>query len=155
MASTTPAWRGICGFFIPIQHGRIQSSAEGNIIPSVVDRDAHHTSDGCCTCDRAFSEPRGTLLANKLPEGANRVAAACQRWGVCDAGTADICAVDLAAGAPLSAGRGVAGWNHHRQVVREETCQACSWMKRTKLRASALVRPWRSRWAVGFLLWVD
>lgn len=52
----------------------------------------------CTTCDREFSEREGTLMArSKLSEDTVERLLKCQRWGVCDAGTADICAVDLKA----------------------------------------------------------
>ena len=39
---------------------------------------------------------RGTLMeATKLPEETVERLLKCQRWGVCDAGTADICGVDI------------------------------------------------------------
>jgi hypothetical protein len=50
----------------------------------------------CIACDREFSEREGTLMArSKLPEETVIRLLQCQRWGVCDEGTADICSVDL------------------------------------------------------------
>jgi hypothetical protein len=50
----------------------------------------------CMACGREFSEREGTLMARStLPEDTVIRLVQCQRWGVCDAGTADICAVDL------------------------------------------------------------
>ena len=50
----------------------------------------------CIACDREFSEREGTLMARrKLPAETVIQLVPCQRWGVCDAGTADICAVDV------------------------------------------------------------
>src|SRR5437762_382556 len=50
----------------------------------------------CTACDREFSAREGTLMArSKLPEATVIQLLKCQRWGVCDEGTADICAVDL------------------------------------------------------------
>jgi hypothetical protein len=50
----------------------------------------------CTACGREFSEREGTLLArSKLLEDTVVRLLKCQRWGVCDEGTADICAVDL------------------------------------------------------------
>jgi hypothetical protein len=50
----------------------------------------------CTVCAREFSEREGTLMArSKLPETTMAQLLKCQRWGVCDAGTADICNVDL------------------------------------------------------------
>jgi transposase-like protein len=50
----------------------------------------------CSACDREFSEREGTLMArSKRSEDAVEQRLKCQRWGVCDEGTAAICAVDL------------------------------------------------------------
>jgi hypothetical protein len=50
----------------------------------------------CTLCHREFSEQEGTLMArSKLPEATVIQMLKCQRCGVCDAGTADMCAVDL------------------------------------------------------------
>ena len=50
----------------------------------------------CTICGCEFSEREGTLTArSKLPEATGAQRLKCQRWGVCDEGTADICAVDL------------------------------------------------------------
>ena len=50
----------------------------------------------CATCGREFSEREGTLMSHgKLPEETVRQLLKCQRWGVCDEGTADICEVDI------------------------------------------------------------
>jgi hypothetical protein len=50
----------------------------------------------CTACDRACSEREDTLMArSKLPEDTSIRLVQCQRWGVCDAGTADIWAAAL------------------------------------------------------------
>ena len=50
----------------------------------------------CTTCGREFSEREGTLMArSKLPEATVVQLLKCQRWGVCDEGTADISDVDI------------------------------------------------------------
>jgi len=47
-------------------------------------------------CDREVSEREGTLMAwSKLPAATVTPLLQCQRWGVCDAGPADIWAGDL------------------------------------------------------------
>jgi hypothetical protein len=50
----------------------------------------------CTECGQEFSERRGTLMEsrNKPAETVERLLQ-CQRWGVCDAGTADLCGVDI------------------------------------------------------------
>jgi hypothetical protein len=50
----------------------------------------------CTLCHREFAEREGTLMArSKLPEATVGQRLKCQRWGVCDEGTAHICDVDL------------------------------------------------------------
>jgi hypothetical protein len=50
----------------------------------------------CPVCTQEFSERAGTLMArSKLPEETGERLLQCQRWGVCDEGTAAICAVAL------------------------------------------------------------
>lgn len=50
----------------------------------------------CKTCEREFSQREGTVMAwGKLPEEKVIRLTKCQRWGVCDEGTADICEVDI------------------------------------------------------------
>ena len=50
----------------------------------------------CATCECEFSEREGTLMArSKLPETTVRQLLKCQRWGVCDEGTSEICEVDI------------------------------------------------------------
>jgi hypothetical protein len=50
----------------------------------------------CTECGQEFSERRGTLMeGSKRPEETVERLLKCQRWGVCDAGTADICGVDI------------------------------------------------------------
>jgi IS1 family transposase/transposase-like protein len=50
----------------------------------------------CRVCGREFSEREGTLMAyTKLPQKKVIRLTKCQRWGVCDEGTADICEVDI------------------------------------------------------------
>jgi transposase-like protein len=45
----------------------------------------------CMACGREFSEREGTLMTrSKLPEATVEQLLKCQRWGVCDEGTADI-----------------------------------------------------------------
>lgn len=50
----------------------------------------------CTACGQECSEWRGTLMeATKLPEATVERRLKCQRWGVGDEGTADICEGDL------------------------------------------------------------
>ncbi len=73
----------------------------------------------CTTCGDEFSEREGTLMArSKLPESTVAQLLKCQRWGVCDAGTAEICGVDIKTVhrfQRIAFGRAA---THHQQVVR-------------------------------------
>lgn len=74
----------------------------------------------CCVCGKEFSEREGTLMAyTKLPEEKIIRLTKCQRWGVCDEGTADICDVDIKT---VQRFQGVAvprAEEHQHQVVRD------------------------------------
>ena len=112
----------------------------------------------CTACDREFSEREGTLMArSKLPEDTIIQLVKCQRWGVCDEGTADICAVDLKTVHRLQQVAAQRAETHHRQVVREVDVPGVQLDE-----AHAKLRPRQGVWihtalAMGswFLLWVD
>ena len=74
----------------------------------------------CTVCGKEFSEREGTLMAyTKLPEEKITRLLKCQRWGVCDEGTADICEVDIKS---VHRFQGVAtprAEEHQHQVVRD------------------------------------
>src|SRR5262249_6803179 len=112
----------------------------------------------CTACDREFSERDGTLMPRStLPEDTVVRLVQCQRWGVCDEGTADMCAVDLKTVhrfQPVAAQRAE---THHRQVVRAVDVPGVPWDE-----AHAKLRPRQVAWihtalAMGswFLLGVD
>ena len=112
----------------------------------------------CTACDREFSERAGTLMARgKLSEETVERLLKCQRWGVCDAGTADICAVDFKT---VSRFQGVAAQRaktHHQQVVQDVDVRGVQLDE-----AHSKLRPKQVEWihtalAMGswFLLWVD
>ena len=93
----------------------------------------------------------------KLPEDTVVRRLQCQRWGVCDAGTADICAVELTTGPRLQQGAAQRAETHHRPGVREGDVPGGPWDA-----AHATLRPRQGGWmqtalAIGswFLLWVD
>lgn len=72
----------------------------------------------CLRCGRECSEREGSLMARStLPEQTVERLLKCQRWGVCDAGTADICGVPIKTVhrfQRVAAGRAE---RHHQQVV--------------------------------------
>jgi hypothetical protein len=59
------------------------------------------------------------MAHSKLPEDTVIQLVKYQRWGVCDEGTADICAVDLKTVHRLQQVAAQRAETHHRRVVRE------------------------------------
>jgi IS1 family transposase/transposase-like protein len=112
----------------------------------------------CTACDREFSEREGTLMArSKLPADTVIQLVQCQRWGVCDEGTADICAVEIKTVHRLQQVAAQRAETHHRQVVREVDVPGVQLDE-----AHSKLRPHQGAWihtalAMGswFLLWVD
>ena len=112
----------------------------------------------CTACDREFSEREGTLMArSKLPEDTILRLVKCQRWGVCDEGTADICAVDLKTVYRFQHVAAPRAETHHSQVVREVDVPGVQLDE-----AHSKLRPRQVAWihtalAMGswLLLWVD
>jgi transposase-like protein len=110
------------------------------------------------TCDREFSEREGTLMArSKLPEETVIRLVKCQRWGVCDEGTADICAVDLKTVHRFQRVAAHRAESHHRQSVQNLEVQGVQLDE-----AHSKLRPKQVEWVhtalamgSGFLLWVD
>ena len=93
MLSTTPAQTSYTRFSCPNpQCPCFNHPGEGNIVHrSWTGKHKHIERLRCTACDREFSEREGTLMArSKLPETTVTQLLKCQRWGVCDAGTADI-----------------------------------------------------------------
>ena len=59
------------------------------------------------------------MAATKLSEATVERLLKCQRWGVCDAGTADICGVDIKTVHRFQKVAAQRAQEHHEQVVRE------------------------------------
>ena len=160
MTLTTPVPERYTRFSCPNpQCAQFNRPGEGNI--------AHRSWTGtrkhierlrCMACDREFSEREGTLRArSKLPEDTVIQLVKCQRWGVCDEGTADICAVDLKTVHRLQQVAAQRAETHHRQVVRGVDVPGVQLDE-----AHSKLRPHQVAWiqtalAMGswFLLWVD
>src|SRR5262249_7172609 len=112
----------------------------------------------CTGCSREFSEREGTLMVrSKLPEETVERLLKCQRWGVCDEGTADICGVALKTVHRLQQVAAHRAKRHHCQVVQEVDVQGVQLDE-----AHSKLRPKQVEWvhtalAMGswFLLWVD
>jgi IS1 family transposase len=160
MISTTPASERYTRFSCPNpQCARFNRPGEGNIAHrSWTGTHKHIERLRCTACDREFSEREGTLMArSKLPEDTVIRLLKCQRWGVCDAGTADICAVDLKTVHRFQHVAAQRAETHHRQVVCEVDVPGVQLDE-----AHSKLRPRQVVWihtalAMGswFLLWVD
>ena len=160
MIPTTPAPERYRRFSCPNpQCARFNRPGEGNIAHrSWTGTHKHIARLRCTACDREFSEREGTLMArSKLSEDTVERLLQCQRWGVCDAGTADICAVDLKTVYRFQRVATQRAQTHHQQVVRDVDVPGVQWDE-----APAKLRPKQVAWvhtalAMGswFLLWVD
>src|SRR5262245_38855712 len=81
----------------------------------------------------------------------------CQRWGVCDEGTADICAVDLKTVQRFQSVAARRAQTHQQQIVQQVDVQGVQWDEaHSKLRPRRVERI-HTALAMGswFLLWVD
>jgi IS1 family transposase len=160
MISTTSAQERYTRFSCPNPHcARFNHPGEGNIVHrSWTGTHKHIERLRCTVCAREFSEREGTLMArSKLPEDTVIRLLKCQRWGVCDEGTADICAVDLKTVHRFQRVAAYRAETHHRQAVREVDVPGVQLDE-----AHAKLRPRQVAWihtalAMGswFLLWVD
>jgi transposase-like protein len=160
MTLTTPAQERYTQFSCPNPHcARFNRPGEGTI--------AHRSWTGlhkhierlrCTACDREFSEREGTLMArSKLSEDTVERLLKCQRWGVCDEGTADICAVDLKTVYRCQRVATQRAQTHHQQAVRAVDVLGVQLDE-----AHSKLRPKQVEWvhtalAMGswVLLWVD
>jgi IS1 family transposase len=160
MILTTPAPESYARFLCPNPQCRcFHRPAAGNIVHrSWTGKHKHIERLRCTACAREFSEREGTLMArSKLPEDTVVQLLKCQRWGVCDEGTADICAVDLKTVHRFQYVAAQRAETHHRQVVREVNVSGVQLDE-----AHSKLRPHQAAWiptalAMGswFLLWVD
>src|SRR5215467_1485915 len=160
MISTTPAPERYTRFSCPNpQCARFNHPGEGNIVHRSWTGTHKHIERLRYTArDREFSEREGTLMArSKLPEATVEQLLKCQRWGVCDEGTADICAVDLKTVHRFQHVAAQRAETHHRQSVQHVTVAGVQFDE-----AHSKLRPKQVEWvhtalAMGswFLLWVD
>jgi transposase-like protein len=160
MTLTTPVQERYTRFSCPNPHcAQFNRPGEGNIAPRAWTGTHKHIERlRCTTCDREFSEREGTLMARStLPEETVIQLVKCQRWGVCDAGTADICAVDLKTVYRFQRVATQRAQTHHQQVVWDVDVPGVQLDE-----AHSKLRPKQVEWvhtalAMGswFLLWVD
>jgi len=160
MIQTTPAQERYTRFSCTNPHcARFNRPGEGNIAHrSWTGTHKHIERLRCTTCDREFSEREGTLMArSKLPEDTVIQLVKCQRWGVCDAGTADICDVDLKTVYRFQRVAAQRAETHHQQSVQNLEVRGVQLDE-----AHTKLRPKQVEWvhtalAMGswFLLWVN
>ena len=160
MTLSTPAPERYIRFSCPNPHcAQFNRPGEGNITHrSWTGMHKHIERLRCTACDREFSEREGTLMArSKLSEDTVERLLKCQRWGVCDEGTADICAVDLKTVYRFQRVATERAQSHHQQVVRDVDVPGVQLDE-----AHSKLRPQQVEWvhtalAMGswFLLWVD
>jgi hypothetical protein len=160
MISTTPAQARYTTFSCPnpdcTQFNR--SNVDTIVHRSWTGKHKHIERLRCTACDHEFSEREGTLMArSKLAEDQVERLLKCQRWGVCDEGTADICAVDLKTVYRFQRVATQRAQTHHQQVVRDVDVPGVQLDE-----AHSKLRPKQVEWvhtalAMGswFLLWVD
>ena len=140
-----------CGWF--------NQPGQGNIVHrSWTGKHQHIERLRCTECGREFSEREGTLMArSKLSEEQVERLVKCQRWGVCDEGTADLCEVDIKTVHRFQTVAFQRAAEHHGQVVREVQADGVQLDEAySKLRGG--VKAWiHTALAMGslFLLWVD
>jgi transposase-like protein len=160
MIRTTPAPERYTRFSCPNPHcAQCNRSGTGNIAHRAWTGKARHIERLRCTlCHREFSEREGTLMArSKLPETTVIQLLKCQRWGVCDEGTADICAVDLKTVHRFQRVAAHRAHTHQQQAVQQVDVTGVQMDE-----AHSKLRRRRAEWlhtalAMGswFLLWVD
>jgi hypothetical protein len=160
MILTTPAPERYTRFSCPNPHcAQFNRSGTGHIAHRAWTGKARHIERLRCTlCHREFSEREGTLMArSKLPEATVEQLLKCPRWGVCDEGTADICAVDLTTVHRFQRVAAHRAQTHQQQAVQQVDVTGVQMDE-----AHSKLRRRRAEWihtalAMGswFLLWVD
>lgn len=112
----------------------------------------------CATCGGEFSERAGTLMSHgKLPEETVRQLLKCQRWGVCDAGTAEICEVDIKTVHRFQRVASTRAQAHHGQAVQQVAVEGVQLDEAHSKRRPGQVEWIHTALAMGslFLLWVE
>jgi len=160
MTLTTPAQERYTRFSCPNpQCARFNRPDAGNSAHrSWTGTSKHIERLRCTACAHECSEREGTLMArSKLAEDPVERLLKCQRWGVCDEGTADICAVDLQTVYRFQRVAAQRAQTHHQQVVQDVDVAGVQLDE-----AHSKLRPKQVAWlhtalAMGswFLLWGD
>jgi IS1 family transposase len=120
-------------------------------------KDKHIERLRCQACGQEFSERRGTLMeGTKLPEETVERLLKCQRWGVCDAGTADICGVDIKTVHRFQHVAAQRAQEHHEQITCDLRVEAVQLDEMHSKRRGPHVEWLHTAIAMGsrFVLWV-
>jgi hypothetical protein len=160
MISTTPAQARYTTFSCPTPDGPPcnRSNVDTIVHRSWTGKHQHIERLRGTACDHECSEREGTLMArSKLAADHVERLRKWQRWGVCDAGTADLCAVALQTVSRVQPVATQRAQTHHQPVVRDVDVPGVPLDA-----AHATLRPTQvegvhTAWAMGsgFLLWVD
>ena len=122
MTPTTPGEDKYSQFSCPNPECSLfYQSGQGNITHrSWTGKYKHIERLRCDVCRSEFSEREGTLIAyTKLAEEKVIRLLKCQRWGVCDEGSADICEVDIKSVHRFQGVANPRAEEHHHQAVQE------------------------------------
>jgi len=122
MTPTTPGEDKYSQFSCPNPECSLfYQSGQGNITHrSWTGKYKHIERLRCDVCRSEFSEREGTLMAyTKLAEEKVIRLLKCQRWGVCDEGSADICEVDIKSVHRFQGVANPRAEEHHHQAVQE------------------------------------
>jgi hypothetical protein len=144
MTLVTPAQESYTRFSCPNPHcARFNRPGEGHIAHrSWTGTHKHIERLRCTACDRECSEREGTLMArSKLPQDTVVRLLKCQRWGLCDEGTADLCAVALTTVHRFQRVAAHRAETPHRQSVQHVAVEGVQWDE-----AHAQLRPKQVAW---------
>jgi hypothetical protein len=111
----------------------------------------------CTECGQEFSQRRGTLMqGSKLCEETVERLLKCQRWGVCDEGSADICEVDIKTVHRFQKVAAERAQEHHEQVTHDLEVQGVQLDEMHSKRRGPRVEWLHTAIAMSsrFLLWV-
>src|SRR5262245_26522293 len=154
MTLTTPAQERYIRFSCPNpQCAQFNRPGAGNIAPrSWTGAHKHIERPRCTVCDRECSAREGTLMArSKLPEDTVIRLGKCQRWGVCEEGTADICDVQIKTVHHFQRVAAHRAETHHRQSVQHVEVAGGHWLRRmpnsVPNRSNGSIQRWR--WGAG------
>jgi hypothetical protein len=145
MISTTPVPERYTRFSCPHPAcAGCNRPSEGNLGPRSW-TGTHRPSEGrrCTACDRACSEREGTWRARSTrPEATVHQLLPCQRWGLCEAGTAASCAVALKTVQRWQSVAAHRAQTQQQQVVPQGDVSGVPWDE-----AQAKLRPRRVAWS--------